>query len=57
MNPLYLNGKEVNVMTEYGKPEVMVLGDAVRLIQGSKVGILDAHDPQNENRSDCMSED
>lgn len=44
-------------MTEYGKPEVVVLGDAVRLIQGSKVGKLDAQDPNNEIASDCISED
>jgi hypothetical protein len=57
MYPLYLKRKEVNAMTEYGKPEVVVLGDAVRLIQGSKVGKLDAQDPSNEIASDCISED
>lgn len=44
-------------MADYRKPEVTALGDAASLIQGSKVGTLDAQDPQNEIASDCISEE
>lgn len=46
---LSLNRKEVNVMKEYSKPELTVLGNAARLIQSSKpAGRLDSQDPEHE---------
>lgn len=44
-------------MKEYSKPEITVLGNAAQLIQSSKVGKLDAQDPQNEIRqSECTQD-
>lgn len=44
-------------MNDYGKPEIVTLGEAARVVQGSKVGTLDAQRPDIEQASDCMCED
>jgi hypothetical protein len=49
--------KEVNVMNEYRKPEVIVLGEAASLIQGSKPGRGDSVDPHAQIAADECTED
>jgi hypothetical protein len=49
-----LKRKEVTTMT-YQKPELTVLGEAARLIQGSKSGGTDHPDPQTV--LDCELDD
>jgi hypothetical protein len=44
-------------MNEYTKPEVIVLGDAASLIQGSKPGVGDAFHPLNQIKTDECTED
>jgi hypothetical protein len=44
-------------MNDYRKPEIVTLGEAVRVVQGSKVGTLDAQHPDIEQQSDCICED
>jgi len=53
-----LQRKEVNTM-EYSKPEVMLLGPAVVVIQGSGKKNTDPNPPHTETRdmSDCELED
>lgn len=49
--------KEVNAMNEYTKPEVLVLGDAASLIQGSKPGRGDSVNPLAQIAADECTED
>jgi hypothetical protein len=49
--------KEVNIMIEYRKPEVIVLGDAAGLIQGSKPGLGDSLHPLAMIKTDECTED
>ncbi len=44
-------------MIEYKKPEVIVLGDAARLIQGSKPGLGDSVHPLSMIKADECTED
>lgn len=53
----FQNRKEVNAMNDYGKPEIVTLGEAVRVVQGSKVGKLDPDNMATEQIADCTSED
>ncbi len=44
-------------MKEYIRPEVVVLGDATRVIRGSKPGIEDAGDPMHRVLQNELTED
>jgi hypothetical protein len=44
-------------MLEYVKPEISSLGDAVRMIQGSKNGKGDSQDPMHEVPANECTED
>jgi hypothetical protein len=44
-------------MSEYLKPEISTLGEAVRMIQGSKIGKLDQQDPMHEVPANECTED
>jgi len=49
--------KEVNAMNEYTKPDVVVLGDAAALIQGSKPGRGESVNPLAYIKTDECTED
>jgi|GEM_PF-5483352 len=44
-------------MQEYSKPIVSEMGDANRLIQGSKPGLTDSQDPGNQAPANECTED
>jgi len=44
-------------MANYDKPELTTLGDAAKVIQGTKVGQLDAQHPDIELGSDCTCDE